>query len=225
MSVGRAYRGMPQLTPEEAELERRLFREFEDILVELGFSYLSIPSSIRLDTMSRQFAEVFQPRCVTTGDGYVLSGSAEQGILEYFSGKEVSPGRYFAVNQCWREEPLYEGFIHCKEFRKIEQFVFCTPENWVREFALLLQIASDFLTRHGLKWRIVDCTQEQGGYHVCKQDIEVWTDTYGWLETHSCTYFGDGQTSRFDIQGNVHTISNTGLASPRILIPFLEKMK
>jgi uncharacterized membrane protein (UPF0182 family) len=70
-------------------------------------------------------------------------------------------------------------------------------------------------------WSIV----RNPGYHVFKKDVEVHTEAYGWIETHSYTYFGYEQVKRHDIRGDVHTISNTGLASPRILIPFLEKMK
>ena len=57
-----------------------------------------------------------------------------------------------------------------------------------------------------------------------KYDIEVKTKQYGWMETHSCTYFGEEQSKRFEITGATHTISNTGIASPRILIPFIEMM-
>lgn len=60
------------------------------------------------------------------------------------------------------------------------------------------------------------------GYHHVKYDIEVKTEQYGWMETHSCSYFADEQVKRFGIEGGVHTISNTGLASPRVLIPFIE---
>ena len=49
------------------------------------------------------------------------------------------------------------------------------------------------------------------------------THQYGWLETHSCTYFKDEQTKRLGISGGLHTISNTGIASPRILVPFIER--
>lgn len=62
-----------------------------------------------------------------------------------------------------------------------------------------------------------------GHHHVLKKDIEVLTTTYGWMETHSCTYFGEEQTKRFGITGLTHTISNTGVASPRILVPLLER--
>jgi len=215
---------IPKLSPTQADLERRLFREFEDLLIGQGFTYLSIPSTVQVQTVMDQFTGVWCPPYLSTSDGEVLSGSAEQGILEYFAGKEVEAGRYFAYNQCWRGEASYEGLLRVKEFRKLEQYVFCTPDTWEEEFSLVLSNATNFLTQHGIEWRVVDCTNDPG-YHVFKKDVEVHTETYGWIETHSCTYFGDEQVKRHDIRGDVHTISNTGLASPRILIPLLEKMK
>ena len=66
-------------------------------------------------------------------------------------------------------------------------------------------------------------TEKDEGYHLEKKDVEVLTETYGWMETHSCSYFGHEQTRRFDIGGGMTTISNTAIASPRILVPFLER--
>lgn len=214
---------VPKLTPEQAKLERDLFREFEDLLIEKGFVFLSIPSALPMEVMQAQFRDTFMPDTMKAEEGLFLSGSAEQGILHYFKDQEVAaPSRYYAFNQCWRLEDSYEGFLRCKEFRKLEQFSFVEPENWEEEFDFLIDNAMTFLLQKGLTARVVDCTNEYG-YHIAKKDIEVLTKQYGWIETHSCTYFGDGQTSRLNIGGGMHTISNTGLASPRILIPFLER--
>lgn len=216
--------GIPVLTPEQSNFERLLFREFEDMLVSEGFQYISIPSSIQKQTFILQGVQeiLVDGTTLTVDEDHDLSGSAEQGILEYFQGKKVEPGRWFAVNQCWRDENTVEGFLRCKEFRKIEQFSFVKPEEWELEFFNILGHTGDFLDRYDLDWRLQDCTKDPG-HHVKKIDIQVLTDRYGWMETHSCTYYGDDQVSRFDIEGGVHTISNTGLASPRILIPLMEK--
>ena len=73
-----------------------------------------------------------------------------------------------------------------------------------------------------IKYRVVDVTDRDPGYHIKKYDIEIETKQFGWMETHSCSYFGTEQSKRFNITGANHTISNTGIASPRILIPFIE---
>lgn len=143
--------------------------------------------------------------------------------MEYFAGTEITCElRLFANNQCFRNEDELQGLKTLTEFKKIEQYVFCRPENVEKYFDEVLENSTGFLERHGIEYRIVDKTKEDPGYHVKKSDIEVKTKRYGWMETHSCTYFGDEQVKRMDITGGYHTISNTGIASPRILVPFIE---
>lgn len=214
--------GVAYLGPDLSELERRLFRSFENLLVQKGFEYLSIPTSLPWEVISRQ-GIVLPEYVLGVDDVHCLSGSAEQGILSYFQGREVEPCRLFAENQCWRREQELDGLKTLQEFRKIEQFSFVEPSNWREEFELLLENAYQFLKEFDfLDVRVIECTDADPGYHHMKCDIEVKTERYGWMETHSCSYFADEQVKRFDIEGDVHTISNTGLASPRILIPFIE---
>jgi seryl-tRNA synthetase len=111
-----------------------------------------------------------------------------------------------------------------REFVKLEQFVFCYPGSADRYFQVILDLSTNFLKDHGIQHRIVDVTERDEGYHYKKYDVEVFTHTYGWMETHSCSSFGYEQALRFDITGNVVTLSNTGIASPRILVPFLERI-
>jgi len=114
-----------------------------------------------------------------------------------------------------------------REFLKLEQFVFTTEPYAAKNFDLILELATNFLNDHGIEHRVVEVTTRDEGYHVKKVDVEVMTKTYGWMETHSCSYFGTEQTKRFNITHpmvkEIVTLSNTGIASPRILIPFLER--
>lgn len=209
------------LNSELALLERNLFREFEDMLDAKDFQYFSIPSLISWDTFNRQQLNVFS---LSVDKFHRLGGSAEQGILQYFTNKYTEPILLYSKNQCFRhEENNYEGLKRCKEFIKLEQFCFCHESEWKKNFELLLNNATEFLNKHSIKYRVVDMTTKDQGYHVKKYDIEVLTKMYGWMETHSCSYFGDEQTKRFNITGATHSISNTGIASPRILIPFIEQ--
>lgn len=207
-------------SPQTSEMEETLFRKFHSGLADAGFEFLSVPSLVKLSTLERQ-GVIALDQAILAGD-FALSGSAEQGILELFADTPVAPGRYWSHNQCFRKEQSLDGLMRLLEFKKTELFSFCLPNEWEVEFEHLLGTASAFLDLLGLTWRVVDRTTLDPGYHILKKDIEVLTKTYGWMETHSCTYFGDGQVKRMGIQGGVHTISNTGLASPRILIPFLE---
>lgn len=203
-----------------SRLEKRLFREFEDLLESKGFKYLSIPSSILYETFRKQGLDV---NSLSVDHIHSLSGSAEQGILQYFTNSEVKPLLIYAKNQCFRHENYqFNGLQRCKEFIKLEQFCFCYKNEWKNNFELLLNNAIEFLNKYQIKHRVVDVTKRDSGYHIKKYDIEIYTKTYGWLESHSCTYFGEEQTKRFNITGAIHSISNTGIASPRILIPFIE---
>ena len=216
--------GIYNLDFELSQLEKKLFIEFEDRLDSKGFRYLSIPSLTRWDSFERQDIEDIV-KSLSVDHIHNLSGSAEQGILQYFSDSMVEPQLIYSKNQCFRHEDYnYEGLKRCKEFVKLEQFCFCNNYDWEEKFELLLTNATSFLNKHNIEFRVVDVTKLDLGYHVKKYDIEVKTKQYGWLETHSCTYFGEEQSKRFGITCATHTISNTGIASPRILIPFIEKM-
>jgi seryl-tRNA synthetase len=213
-------------TRKVGDLEARIFKSLTKTLKHNGFRYLSVPSTITRDTIDRQGVVAWE-NIIRLSDTHGLAGSAEQGILEMFKGQRVGQGkpelRLFADNQCFRNEETYVGLKYLREFRKLEQFVFCGKANWKENFQLVLSMAEGLLCQYDIKYRVVDVTKRDHGYHVLKKDIEVLTTTYGWMETHSCTYFGDEQTKRFGITGLTHTISCTGVASPRILVPLLER--
>lgn len=219
------YEGVFSPNFELSALERRLFNEFEALLVAKGFRYLGVPTSTEARTLYNQNAATDQMAYWLDGH-HCLNGSAEQGILEHFVGKTVdtlNPTRVYAFTHCFRREFELLGLVRLKEFKKIEQFVLCDPRRWEDEFELVLTNATNFLSGYGIEHRIVDVTDRDSGYHVKKLDIEVNTRSYGWIESHSCTYFGEQQAYRMGIGGDIVTISNTGLASPRILIPFIER--
>lgn len=205
-------------------LEADLFRDMETILRLNGFQLLSVPSIVTRETYERQGTVPWE-KVFKIGEDMALAGSAEQGILEMFAGKTVSkPSKFYAKNQCFRNETKpYQGLLRLREFTKMEQFLFVPEGRAVEFFDLSLRIVTNFLKGHNITYRIVDVTEKDEGYHLEKKDVEVLTKTYGWMETHSCSYFGHEQTRRFDIGGGLTTISNTAMASPRILVPFLER--
>lgn len=217
--------GIYYLDPKLSKLEFELFREFEDMLLKKGYTYLSLPSAGSWEVLDRQ-GVVRRDQSLGIDERQALFGSAEQGFLEYFMDQEVLEEQcYFSINECFRKEEYLDGLIRLREFKKLEQYCFCKPENSEKYFDELLNNSVDFLKKHHIEYRLVDKTKEDLGYHYKKIDIEVKTKKYGWMETHSCTYFGEEQTKRLGIKGGLHTISNTGIASPRILIPFIERME
>lgn len=214
------YEGVFSPDFEISALEHKLFLEFETTLLLQSFKYLSLPVSVKTEVLYRQNVAKDQDAYWLDGSHF-LNGSAEQGILSYFKDSAAKPQRIYSTTSCFRREYNLNGLSHLKEFKKLEQFSFCKPKDWEDEFELLLTNATNFLTKYDIKHRVRAVPK---GEALKKLDIEIKTKDYGWLETHSCTYFGSSQMERLSIYGNCHTISNTGLASPRILIPFLERM-
>lgn len=195
-----------------------------NLLENKGFKYLSIPSTITYETFKKQEVP-FDTWYLNKEDGLVLAGSAEQGILQYFTNKRVEPMRIYSRNTCFRIEDAYSGLKNLNEFTKVEQYVFCEEKDWEREFKLLLSNGIEVLETFGIEYRLRDVTNEDQGYHIKKIDIEVLTNQYGWMETHSCTYFGTEQAKRYDITGANYTLSCTGIATPRVLVPIIEKLR
>lgn len=115
----------------------------------------------------------------------------------------------FSFNECFRNEKSLDVLERLREFKKLEQYCFCKKENADKCFDELLNNSIEFLKQHNIKYRVVDKTNNDIGYHIKKYDIEVFTKKYGWMETYSCTYFGDEQAKRLNIKGGFHTISNT----------------
>jgi seryl-tRNA synthetase len=116
----------------------------------------------------------------------------------------------------------------------VEQVVLCEAktETALAIFEEIRTNAEDILQALELPYRIVDvCTGDMGKGKVFMQDIETWMPSRnGYGETHSCSYLGDFQARRLNIKYTtkegekkfVHTLNNTCIASPRILIPILE---
>jgi len=206
-----------------SSLEKSLFRDFEDMLDNQGFYYLSLPAFIKKETLLKQEV-VGLDAAFSITDGIVLNGSAEQGILEYFENKTVGRLKLYSFTHCYRNEKEIEPLIRLWEFKKLEQFCFTDESHWEEDFMCLLTNATKFLEKYGIVYRVSDVTKRDPGYHIKKWDIEIYLKSQNrWLEANSCSYFGQEQTRRFNITGATHSISNTGIASPRILLGFIER--
>ncbi len=177
------------------------------------------------------------------GDGAFLIGTSEVAVTSYHQGETLSidelPKRYCGISNCFRREAgTYgkdtKGLYRIHQFQKVEQVVLCENDDLIsaemhRE---LLQNAEEVLQALELPYRVVDvCTGDMGRGQVYKNDIETWMPSRGgYGETHSCSTFHDFQSRRLDMKYTtrdgerkfVHTLNNTCIASPRILIPILE---
>ena len=177
------------------------------------------------------------------GNNLYLIGTAEVPVTSYHSGEVLSidqlPIRYAGYSNGFRGEAgTYgkdtRGLYRVHQIQKVEQVILCEndPEVSAKMHAEILQNAEEVLQALKLPYRVVDvCTGDMGQGQVFKNDIETWMpsrNNYG--ETHSCSTFYEFQARRLNIKYEakdgtkkvVHTLNNTCIASPRILIPVLE---
>ncbi|MCK5525906.1 MAG: serine--tRNA ligase [Candidatus Latescibacteria bacterium] len=172
-----------------------------------------------------------------------LIGTAEVPVTAYHYDEILSedelPKRYAGFSTCFRREAgTYgkdtRGLYRIHQFQKVEQVIVCRndEETSIREHEFILQNAEEIVQALKLPYRVVNvCGGDLGQAQIQKYDIEAWMpgrNAYG--ETHSCSRFHDFQARRLklryrDKQGQVHfahTLNNTAIASPRILIPIME---
>ncbi|CAN5150969.1 serine--tRNA ligase [soil metagenome] len=147
--------------------------------------------------------------------------------------------RFAGISACFRREAGAagrdtKGLYRVHQFQKVEQVVFCPNDEEVseQEHMRLLKNSEEIVQALELPYRVVAvCTGDMGLGQVRKHDIETWMPSReAYCETHSCSTFHDFQARRLgiryvDADGKkkyVHTLNNTAIASPRILIALLE---
>ena len=176
-------------------------------------------------------------------DDLFLIGTSEVSVCSYHKDEVLPlselPKRYCGMSPCFRREAgTYgkdtHGLYRIHQFEKIEQVVLCEAnvDAGLKLFEEIRNNAEEVLQALKLPYRVMNvCTGDMGKGKLFMQDIETWMpsrNSYG--ETHSCSYLSDFQARRLNIKYTdkdgqkkfVHTLNNTCIASPRILIPILE---
>jgi seryl-tRNA synthetase len=175
--------------------------------------------------------------------GKFIAGTSEVTLNYLHSGEILSeadlPIRYAGISTCFRKEAGsagrdVRGLIRVHQFQKVEQYVMCRndPQESARWHAQLLATAEEVLQELELPYRIVDCcTGDMGSGKVRMNDLEAWIPSeQTYRETHSCSTLHDWQARRAnlryrDARGEIrfcHTLNNTAVATPRLLVPLLE---
>jgi len=176
-------------------------------------------------------------------DNKYLTGTAEVALTSYhydeILNEDSLPKLYCGFSTCYRREAgTYgkdtHGIYRIHQFQKIEQVVICKNDldESKKMHELILKNSEEVLQELNLPYRVVAvCTGDMGRGQYYKNDIETWMPSrksYG--ETHSCSTFHDFQSKRLNLKYRgkdgkthfCHTLNNTCVASPRILIPILE---
>ena len=176
-------------------------------------------------------------------DGLSLIGTAEVPITAFHAHEMLDlaqlPILYAGLSPCFRREAgTYgkdtRGLYRIHQFQKVEQVVVCRndPEESLRWHQTILRNSEELLEKLELPYRVVNvCGGDLGRPQIQKFDIETWMPSRkGYGETHSASRFHDFQARRLDLRYRdadgkaqyCHTLNNTVIASPRILIPILE---
>ncbi|HSX81663.1 MAG TPA: serine--tRNA ligase [Candidatus Saccharimonadia bacterium] len=228
-----------------ALLEQAILQFALHHMVRKGFTPLVVPHLVRDEAMvGTAYFPVGQEQTYRLPEDQVnLIGTAEVPVTAYHADEilraDELPKYYVGLSNCYRREAgTYgkdaRGLYRIHQFQKVEQVVLCVNDAEVsaREHEHILQNAEEILQALHLPYRVVVvCGGDLGLPQVKKYDIETWMPSrqaYG--ETHSASKFHDFQARRLrlryrDQDGNVrfvHTLNNTVIASPRILIPLLE---
>lgn len=210
-----------------------------------GFVPMVVPTLVRHNALvgTAYFPGGEDQAYVCEKDDLYLIGTSEVPVTAYHSGEILDeselPKLYAGYSTCYRREAGAagkdtKGLYRIHQFSKVEQVVVC--RNDVAEskafHKLILENAEAILVGLGLPYRVVNvCGGDLGAPQIQKFDIETWMPSRGgYGETHSASRFYDFQARRLnlryrDSKGKVrfcHTLNNTAIASPRILISILE---
>ena len=228
-----------------ALLELALLRYALDTVVGKGFVPVLPPLMVNAEAMfGTGYFPLGEDNAYETKDGKLfLTGTSEVGIVAMQKDKIIEPNelplRFVGTSTCFRREAGAagrdtRGLYRVHQFQKVEQVVFCENDPAIarKEHLALLQNAEEILQGLELPYRVVAvCTGDMGLGQVEKHDIETWMPSRAaYCETHSCSTFHDFQARRLNIKYRdadkkkqyAYTLNNTALASPRILIPFIE---
>ena len=238
---GRSY----ALVREGALLELAVTRLAVDILHKRGLSIVVPPVIVKERALigTGFFPLGREEAYGIPDDELFLVGTSEVPLVSLHTEETLNaadlPIRYAGISPCFRREAGAHGkdtrgLYRVHQFTKVEQVVFCLPDEEVaeKEHYELLANAERVLEALEIPYRVaIACTGEIGLGQTRKHEVESWMPgRAAYAETHSCSTMGDFQARRSNIRVRLadgtlsypYTLNNTAVASPRILIPLLE---
>ena len=228
-----------------ALLETKLMTWALERIAEAGFTPITVPAIAREQAFLNQgqFPGHREETYELGNDELWLAGTAEVALTSLHSGEIIEadklPILYAGFSPCFRREAGsagkdVRGLLRVHQFVKVEQYVICeADEGQSAEWhAKLLGLAEELLQALDIPYQVVETsTGDMGLGKYRMNDIESWVPSLGkYRETHSCSTLHDWQARRANLRyrgsdGKVrfaHTLNNTALASPRILVPLIE---
>jgi len=228
-----------------ALLHQAVLRLAMDMMIERGFTPMQVPVLVREPVMygTGYFPGGRDQAYLCERDELSLVGTAEVPLTAFYGDEILSldqlPVKMCAVSPCFRREAGSAGkdtygLYRIHLFDKVEQVIICENdvETSKRYHQEILANAEAVVQALGMPYRVVNvCTGDLGQGQVQKYDIETWMPSReGYCETHSASRFYEFQSRRLKLRYKdadnktrfCHTLNNTVIASPRILIPILE---
>ena len=243
-SAGRvAGNGFYYLMGDIARLHSAVISYARDFMINRGFTYCVPPFMIRSNVVTgvMSFAEMDSMMYKIEGEDLYLIGTSEHSMIGKFIDTMLEekqlPQTLTSYSPCFRKEKgahgLEErGVYRIHQFEKQEMIVVCKPEESKMWFDKLWQNTVDLFRSLDIPVRTLECCSgDLADLKVKSLDVEAWSPRQKkYFEVGSCSNLGDAQARRLKIRVNgkdgkkylAHTLNNTVVAPPRMLIAFLE---
>lgn len=230
------------LKDELVKLNQALIRFTEDMLMERGYTLMQTPFYLEREPMeaAAELEDFHEQLYKLDREDRYLIATSEQTLAAYHLDDIVQPSelpkRYAGFSTNFRREAgkhgtQTRGIWRVHQFEKVEQFIFCEPEDSDELHEELLQNAEDVLQELGLPYRVVNvCTGDLGDTPAKKYDIEVWRPPLGeWGEVVSCSNCTDYQARKLNARVRrsednemLHTLNATACATSRVMTAIVE---
>ena len=225
-----------------ARLHSAILSYARDFMINKGFIYCVPPFMIRSNVVTgvMSFAEMENMMYKIEGEDLYLIGTSEHSMIGKFIDttlkKEQLPQTLTSYSACFRKEVgahgiEERGLYRVHQFEKQEMIVICEPEESMEWFKKLYSYTVEFFRTLDIPVRTLECCSgDLADLKVKSIDVEAWSPRQKkYFEVGSCSNLGDAQARRLGIRikgekGNyfAHTLNNTVVAPPRMLIAFLE---
>ena len=235
--------GFYYLVGDIARLHSSILSYARDFMINRGFTYYVPPFMIRGQVVEgvMSFAEMDAMMYKIEGEDLFLIGTSEHSMIGKFIDQiipeENLPYTLTSYSPCFRKEKGAHGIeergvyrIH--QFEKQEMIVLCKPEDSMMWYDKLWKNTVDFFRSMDIPVRTLECCSgDLADLKVKSVDVEAWSPRQKkYFEVGSCSTLGDAQARRLKIRVNgkngkkyfAHTLNNTVVATPRMLIAFLE---
>ncbi len=237
-----AGNGFYYLMGDIARLHSAVLAYARDFMIDRGFTYCIPPYMIRSNVVTgvMSFAEMDAMMYKIEGEDLYLIGTSEHSMIGKYIDtivqEDTLPHTLTSYSPCFRKEKGAHGIeergvyrIH--QFEKQEMIVVCKPEESPMWFDKLWQNTVDLFRSMDIPVRTIECCSgDLADLKVKSYDVEAWSPRQKkYFEVGSCSNLGDAQARRLKIRVNgkdgkyfAHTLNNTVVAPPRMLIAFLE---